>query len=485
MPRLEVTSALNSQQYEQGLGRLESRTQGFSQMLGSMKGVLAGAFSIAAVTRFASSIISLGSRLTDMATQAGITTDQWQALEFATLKAGVSSDRIRTALAKVAVVMGQAQRGMKTYVDLFNEIGISQAALADMNPAQVIEQIAKVMSTAERGTSEFAAAMEIIGTRSAAQLTEVLQALADDGFGGLNRAMRESGIFIEEQVLDQLDQVADSMERIKRAAAADAAPALAWLTTTFADGLETIRNFNESLGAEAAMWLDAGISAEDYADTLNEIWNLQQRAADAPTADAVIPIEDTSEAEAAAAAMATERERRNQRIERMMERFDQQQRAFMLERLGITEQIAFVERELAQTRAESIDSTDQEALLDQATRALDLERQLFRLKEREAREQERIAQQQEQAAQRKAQIELDAAEQIAELKAGEGVSVSGVVADRLARIGGFLGGQTNPAARTAERTLQITTQIKDILARSEQQLQELNNKEQVARYAGS
>ena len=152
-------------------GKMKAAFRGINSMVG---GLFAGV-SIAALVSLTKETIAFGSAITDLAKQSGLSTDQFQALEIAALNAGVSQEKIRTAMAKLNVVMGQAKSGMKTYVDLFDKVGISQEQLNALEPAEVFELLAKTMSEAQRGSVEFGAALEILGTRSGAQLIEVME----------------------------------------------------------------------------------------------------------------------------------------------------------------------------------------------------------------------------------------------------------------------------------------------------------------------
>jgi len=216
MAEIRATTKLDSRGFEVGAGKMKKSIGGLSSSLKTLGGNLAAAFSIGAIARLTRSTIAFGSTLSDLANQSGLTTDQFQALELTALEAGVSQDKIRTAMSKLNVVMGQAKRGMKTYVDLFKEVGITQEELIQLDPAQVFERLGEVMANAKRGSSEFDAALEILGTRSGAQLIEVFQKLEKDGLDGLINKFKATGEIIDSSLITKLDEAEDKIQRFQR-----------------------------------------------------------------------------------------------------------------------------------------------------------------------------------------------------------------------------------------------------------------------------
>jgi hypothetical protein len=213
--KLKSILGLDPTQYKAGIKQAESQTTAFQNKLAAVGKGLAAAFSVGMIINFGKSVIQLGSKITDMAAQTGLSTDQFQALSAAALDAGVESEGLRQVFSKINVTMGQAKSGMKTYVDLFDRVGISQERLSRLDTAGVLEEIAKTFSTAEQGSSEFGAALELIGTRSGAKFTEVLNQISEIGLQGVIDKYKELGMVMSEDVAQSLDRAADAMERFK------------------------------------------------------------------------------------------------------------------------------------------------------------------------------------------------------------------------------------------------------------------------------
>jgi len=213
---LRIGTGLDSRKFNSGVDSMEKRTQRFSKVAMGLGAKIAGAFSVTAVAGMTRAAIRLGSEISDLATQAGLTTEEFQTLELASIKAGVSSDKIRTVMAKLSVVMGQAKRGMKTYVDMFNAAGISMEQLNRMSPAQVFEELSRTVTKATRGSEEFGAVIELLGTRSGAQLIEVMNQIANEGFQNMIDKAKEAGDVIRDDVIKELDNLEDELQLLER-----------------------------------------------------------------------------------------------------------------------------------------------------------------------------------------------------------------------------------------------------------------------------
>jgi len=235
MAEIRATTKLDSKGFEVGTKKMKSSLEKLTSKLKGMSGMLAGAFGVGALTGAVKETIAFGSELTDLAAQAGITTDQLQALEIAAINAGVAPAKIRTAFSKLNVVMGQARRGMKTYIDLFEEVGITQEDVARMSPVEVFEELARVLSVAENGSASFGAALEILGTRSGAQLIEVFKKINNDGLDQMIKKGKAAGQIMSEDLVNSLDQTADALEQLKRNAKVLTGKAVGGLSGFFKD----------------------------------------------------------------------------------------------------------------------------------------------------------------------------------------------------------------------------------------------------------
>ena len=215
---LKAVVSMDNRRYKAGANGVKKANAGVMKSIGSIASGLAAAFSVRAVLNFTNKVIQLGSKLSDLATQTGLEVETLQAFEFSAIKAGAAVEDVRTAVNKLSVNLGKAKDNQKTYIDLFERAGIAQEDIAGLGTEEAILKIAKTMGTAEAGTKEWGAALELIGTRSGAKLIEVLQELNNDGMNEFINKAKEAGVVIDRDVIAKLDEAADKMEIYKRLA---------------------------------------------------------------------------------------------------------------------------------------------------------------------------------------------------------------------------------------------------------------------------
>jgi hypothetical protein len=214
--QLKAMVGMDNSKYKAGAKGVKSANTGLSASFKSVATGLAAAFSIRAVANYAKSVIDLGSKLSDLATQTGMNVETLQAFEYSAIKAGASVEDVRTAVNKLSVNLGKAKDGQKTYIDLFMRAGIAQEDIANLNTEDTLAAIAKTMSTASAGTKEWGAALELIGTRSGAKLIEVLQDLNSKGLPEFVKQAKEAGIVMDAELIQKLDEAADKMLILQR-----------------------------------------------------------------------------------------------------------------------------------------------------------------------------------------------------------------------------------------------------------------------------
>lgn len=219
---LKAVLGMDSRPFRAGAQSATGATNKLQSSLASAGRTMATAFTVTAIYSAARALTRMGSTITDLASQSGLTTDAFQGLEHAAIKAGIAPEIFRTSLNKLAVTLGQAKSGMKTYIDLYERVGITAEEIERMRPDEVFERIAKTMAESERGSSEFGAALELVGTRSGGKLIEVMERINEIGLKGLIEDARNAGTLIEEETLRQLDELEDRLQVAKKQAATSA-----------------------------------------------------------------------------------------------------------------------------------------------------------------------------------------------------------------------------------------------------------------------
>lgn len=408
MAEVRIKSNLDSSGFRAGMAGMKKEVKGFGGQLGQMKGIIAGAFGAGAIIALGRSVLQLGSTLSDLATQSGLTTDELQALEIAAIRAGTAPEKIRTVFSKISVVLGQAKSGMKTYVDLFDKIGISQEEVARLDTAGAFELIAKKMAVATQGSVEYGAALEILGTRSGAQLIEVLREVADIGLQGMIDKSKEAGQIMDAELIQKLDELEDKLQLTARQVKVGFAGAFDVLATA-------IQNASGFLGGlTRKMDLTKGL--------LPQILKLDLKGG-------VAGFRSNAEEDAVRAAVRAGDAAQKERLKG--EAADRQVAALKVKDEERLDKVRAKQRDKAIKENEAFNKT-QTAMLDKEDKAAD-----------------RIAKKKETAAERIAKLQEK--------------TVSIQAADRLAKIGGSLGGRINPQVRVAEAQAALIKETNAIL----------------------
>lgn len=191
-----------------------------SQFAGKLKGLFSGGLAVfglgAGMAGTTREVINLGSKLSDLASGAQINIEKFQALGAVTRKAGASEEQLANALTKTIKAISEARQGVSTYTDAFDILGINVEEFNQLTPERRLEALAVSMKNAEDKTAATGAAMDILGTRNAPKLLEVLNVLGAEGFDEIERKARETGQVLSESDILKLDQLADDIDIFKR-----------------------------------------------------------------------------------------------------------------------------------------------------------------------------------------------------------------------------------------------------------------------------
>jgi len=207
--------SLDSSGIKKGLARAQASIAGFAKNAISQFGAIAGAAGFGMLSK---SAIDLGSRISDMANQLNIGTDELQALEFAANEAGVELGILERALRNVQNRTQEAINGNKRYREALERLGINIETFKKLAVEKKLEQIAIAQQNATDKASAYNDVAIILGERAGPKMAEILQRLAGkEGFEGLEAAAKRANQMLSQVELDQLDVAADKIVIFKRA----------------------------------------------------------------------------------------------------------------------------------------------------------------------------------------------------------------------------------------------------------------------------
>lgn len=216
-------------------------------------GLLARAFGpLAAVAATLSPVIAMwsaGMKAADFGEQAeqiGVTTDQLQAYRFAGAQAGIQTEQIDTAFTRLTKTMGEAAKGGKEQIELFDRLGVKLLdANGELRPvADVLPEVARGVLEIGSSSQRTATLMELFG-RSGAKMATVLGEIAQGNDDVVAKA-RAAGAILDEEVIAAWDRVSDSLTRAKLAADTTFAKLGAPIATSALEAIEKLlKSINE------------------------------------------------------------------------------------------------------------------------------------------------------------------------------------------------------------------------------------------------
>ena len=224
---LLVKLGLDTASFQSGVKRAESSITGMARgALGSVKGQLAAAFSVGAVSAFANSVVAAADRIGDLSDQMGISTDEVQRLDIATSRSGVKVEQLGQAFLKVGEYRKAAGEGDVEKAAALAKMGISMADIQNRNKSNkdLAEQIYGWFLKTNGTAKDQADLVDVTGIK-AEKLVAAFKSLSELG---------PVKLFSEEDV-KALSEFNDGMETMKRNLQIAAAPAVGWWAGVMSD----------------------------------------------------------------------------------------------------------------------------------------------------------------------------------------------------------------------------------------------------------
>jgi len=162
--------------------------------------------------------IQLGSELSDIATNTGFATEEFQVFRGALIDAGGSAKSMEKAITIMQKAVVQGSEGLTTYTRAFERLGLNVDDLRKMKPEDQFQAIGKAIAGAEDQQGALTSAIEIFGQKNAGRLIEVFKRLDKEGYGKMAEDIRKAYGIMDEETQAALDKAADTIERFKNKA---------------------------------------------------------------------------------------------------------------------------------------------------------------------------------------------------------------------------------------------------------------------------
>jgi len=228
---------LDTTDFQTGIKRAQSSASGLGKGISeslkrendSIKGALAGMFTVSAAKSKLGDLKNIVDEIKDMSELLGVSTDEVQRLQKASAETGQNFGSVVTAFQRIEQMRAQAMTGDKRAVGIFALLGI------DPSKGSGIEILKAAIDASSRGAQENAAAFELVGKKvTGLKLTmEELQRL-----GPIK--------LIDQEQLDAIDSAIKKQEEAIRQMKIAGAPLMA----TLAQGATGVLNMFNSQNRE-------------------------------------------------------------------------------------------------------------------------------------------------------------------------------------------------------------------------------------------
>ena len=199
-----------------------------------LAGVTAG---FVALTRNA---LNSADAIDDLSQKVGASAENLSVLQY---QAGISGgiEALEANLTRLAVRLGDLDRGSRQATDAFGRLGLSARDFAGLDTAQAFDLIAQRLGNVEDSTRKTDIAVQIFG-KTGAQLMPLLNDLAVNGFDNVAEAAASLGLVIDSETAAMAGQVNDSFAMIKGQAQG---LAIQFVSGLMPSVLETMTSFRE------------------------------------------------------------------------------------------------------------------------------------------------------------------------------------------------------------------------------------------------
>lgn len=197
---LIVDVAANTAKLQTDVQKIHGSLDSVGAVASKMGSMLAGAFTVTAITGAATKVLDYASTLNNLSAQTGLTRQSLQEMSHAAALTGTSLEAFTNAAFKLGVNLAG---GGLSVVGAVEKLGLSYRALQQMAPDQQFNAIAAALGTVQSAQERNKLAVELFG-KSAAQILPAIAQGYDD--------LRNSAITAGDAQLDALGMAGDALD---------------------------------------------------------------------------------------------------------------------------------------------------------------------------------------------------------------------------------------------------------------------------------
>lgn len=236
---------LDTSAFEAGAKRVESTTTGMARKVASeVKGMIAGAFTVGAVTAFTKSVINAGDRIGDLAEQYHLTNEEVQRLEILAGRTGVKFEKFGESFIKFAEIRQKAIDGDSKSLALLNRYGVSQSDVVNRSKTNLdlLTQISDTYSEVSGSSQAQADALDIAGAKGQKVLSTLTQI---KNLGPVK--------LISDEDIAALGQFNDALDEVLRQSQVATAPTLGFYGRALKRGNQMVDSGDETFALTRAI----------------------------------------------------------------------------------------------------------------------------------------------------------------------------------------------------------------------------------------
>lgn len=179
-----------------------------------MRGMIAGAFSVGAITKLGMDAIATAERIGQLKDATDLTTDQVQALGYAAQSANMSAEQFSGMIVHLVDAQKKAVDGNEDLTATFAKLGISLSELQSLKADQLIERVAAAISALRGSNDAMTAATDLFGTKMGVKAIDVLSQVAG-GFDAVIAAGRDAGMISMQGTVEEVQRLDAEVDRLK------------------------------------------------------------------------------------------------------------------------------------------------------------------------------------------------------------------------------------------------------------------------------
>jgi hypothetical protein len=205
---LSVTLVASTNPLLRGLKAAGSAIKKFTtsaMSMGQMIGLsIGGAAAIGGIKKMMTQMDKIGKSARNL----GLTTTEYQKLDFAAQRSSISSDLVFQALRRVTTEGAKAATGSAESARAFGLLGISMEEIKKLSPGDLFDLVALKLNTATDKTSRNRAAVQLLGE----QYSNLNNFLGD--YKGLGDELQSSGAIIPDSAISAAEKFGDAMTNV-------------------------------------------------------------------------------------------------------------------------------------------------------------------------------------------------------------------------------------------------------------------------------